>query len=81
MILRHEIILSVVPYERKNVIYHEKNSKLTKINVFNDVVCNRIFFVIGSYKFFKNYWIFIKYGLFFGGNILYNSAVSNIDNK
>ena len=42
MILRFEMISSVVSYERKNIL-HTKNLKLTKNNTFNNVFCNRIF--------------------------------------
>ena len=42
MILRLEMITSVVSYEKKN-IFHERNLKLTKNTIFNDVFCNRIF--------------------------------------
>ena len=34
-----------------------------------------------SYQFFENTWIFINHDLFFGENILYNSTVSNFENK
>ena len=40
MILRLEIILSVVFHERKNIIIYKKNLKLSKNNTFNDVFCN-----------------------------------------
>ena len=43
-------------YERKNITFYERNSKLTKNNTFNNV------FVI---QFLKNYWIFIDHGLFY----------------
>ena len=43
MILRFEMILSVVSYERNNIIFHEKSLKLPKNNNFNNVFCNRIF--------------------------------------
>ena len=36
MLLRLEIILSVMSYERKNIIFHEKNLKVTKNNTIND---------------------------------------------
>ena len=42
IILKLEMILSVVSYERKNILY-EKNLKLTKNNTFNNVLWNRIF--------------------------------------
>ena len=37
------MILSVVPYEIKNMIFNQKNLKLTKSYSFNNVFCNRIF--------------------------------------
>ena len=40
--LRIEIILSVVSYERKNIIVYEKNVKLSNNNTFNNVFCNII---------------------------------------
>ena len=43
MILKHEIILPVVSYDKKNIIFYEKNLKLTKNNTFNNVSCNKIF--------------------------------------
>ena len=42
MILRFEILSSVVSFERKNISFHEKNLKLIKNNNF-DVFCNRRF--------------------------------------
>ena len=48
MILRLEMILSVVSYERKNII-HEKNLKLTKNNTFNNVFVIEFFLTIASY--------------------------------
>ena len=42
MISRFEMILSVIFYERKNIIYG-KILKLTKNNTFNNGFCNRIF--------------------------------------
>ena len=41
MILRVEMILSVMLYKRTNIFY-EKNVKLTKSDTFNNVSCNRI---------------------------------------
>ena len=37
MILRFEMILLVVSYKKKNIIFYEKNPKLTKNNTFNNV--------------------------------------------
>ena len=43
MILRLEMVLSVVSDGRKNIIFYEKNSKLKKSNTFINVSCNRIY--------------------------------------
>ena len=40
MILRLEMILSGVFYERKNIIFYEKNLKLRKNNTFNSNIKN-----------------------------------------
>ena len=40
MILRLEMILSGVFYERKNMIFYEKNLKLRKNNTFNSNIKN-----------------------------------------
>ena len=37
MILKVEIILSIISYERKYIIFYEKNLKLTKNSTFNNV--------------------------------------------
>ena len=37
------MILLVVSYERKNIIFHDKNFKLTKNNTFKNDFCNRLF--------------------------------------
>ena len=42
-ISKHEIILSVVFYERKNIIFYERNLKFTKNNTFNNIICDTIF--------------------------------------
>ena len=39
------------------------------------------FFAIASHQFFKNDWISLNHGLFFGKNILYKSTFSNFENK
>ena len=62
MILRLEMILSVVFYERINIIFYEKNLKLTKNNTFNNVFCNtilpyyRFLIIFFNSSFFKS-WI------------------------
>ena len=43
MIMRLEMILTVVSHEKKNIILLLKNVILTKNNTFNNVICNRIF--------------------------------------
>ena len=48
------MILSVVSYERKNILFYKKNIKLTKNNTFN-VFAIEFFFDIGSKK--KFLWI------------------------
>ena len=63
MILRLEIILPVMSYERKNIIFYEKNLKLTKNKTFNNVLFIRIFLTIASYQFFENYRSFTNHGL------------------
>ena len=57
-------------YERKNIIVHEKNFKPTKNISFNNIFCNRIFPYYHFLPIFKNDWIFINHGLFFGKNTL-----------
>ena len=42
MILRLKIILSIVSYERKNIIFYEKNSKLAKNNTFLSAVHRKL---------------------------------------
>ena len=44
-------MLSVVSYERKNIIFYEKNLKLLNNNTFNNVFCNIIF---SYYRFLPN---------------------------
>ena len=65
MILRHEIILSVTSYERKNIIFYVKISKLTKNNNFNNVFILEFVLTIASHEFFKNNQTFINNDLFF----------------
>ena len=61
MILRIEMILFVVSYDRKNIIFYEINLKHTETNTFE------IEFFLTSYKILKNHWIFINHGLFYRG--------------
>ena len=55
MILRLEMILLVVSYERKNIIFYEKNLKCTKNNNFNIVFLNIIFPYYHFLQFFKKF--------------------------
>ena len=52
-----------------------------KNNTFNSILCNRMFLTIAVYQFFENDWIYLNHGPFFGHNILYESTVSNFENK
>ena len=72
MILRHEIILSVMYYERKIIIFYGKNFKLTKNHTFNNFFGIDFFLTSASYQFLKNNWNFMNHGLFSGKNIPYN---------
>ena len=40
--LKFEMIFSIMSYERKNIIFYEKNLKATKNNTFINVFYNRI---------------------------------------
>ena len=61
MILRLEMILSIVSYERKNMFFYEKHSKLTKNNTFNDAkIATRIFLKITIFKNFILYFHNLK---------------------
>ena len=59
------MILSVVSFERKNIIFYKKNFKHTKNNTINNTFVIEFFLTISSYQFFKNYYIFINHSLFF----------------
>ena len=48
-------------YRRKNMIFYEKNIKLEKNDIFNNVFYNRIFPHYRFYQFFKNDWILYNY--------------------
>ena len=37
------MILSIMSYKRKDIIFYEKHVKLTKNNTFNNVFCNGVF--------------------------------------
>ena len=63
MILRLEMILSVMFYGRKDIIFYENNSKRRIILLMRFFVIE-FFFIIDSYKIFKNDWIFINRGFF-----------------
>ena len=53
MILRLEMILSVVSYEKKNIIFYEKNLKPTTNNTFNDLLKFNHFKKIGKKRYSK----------------------------
>ena len=38
-----EVIFLVVSYERKDILFYEKNLKFSKNNTFDNIFCNRIF--------------------------------------
>ena len=69
MIQGLEKILSVMFYERKNIIY-VKNFKLTKKNTFNSGFCNRFFSYYRSLPIFYKWLDFNKSRLIFAGIIL-----------
>ena len=58
------MILSVVSYEVKNIIFYEKNLKRTTNNTFNSVFVISFFFTIASYEFFNNNFYFIYFTYF-----------------
>ena len=58
LILRIEIILLVMSYERKNIFFFLKNVLLTENSTFYNVFCNIIFFSTAPYQIFKKDWIF-----------------------
>ena len=66
MILKLEIIFTVVTYE-KNIMFYKKHLKLTKNNTFNGVFCNRIFSYYRFLTTFQSDWISMNHGLFFWG--------------
>ena len=54
VILRFEMILSVMSYERKNIIFYGRNLKFTKKNTFDH------FFVIEFFSYYRFIQIFQK---------------------
>ena len=52
MILKLEIKLPILPYERENIMFYEKNLKLAKNNTCNNGFCNGIF---PFYRFLANF--------------------------
>ena len=56
------MILSIVFYERKNVIFMIKILNLRKIILF--MMFFAIEFFLASSQFLRNYWIFINHGIF-----------------
>ena len=49
MILRIEVILSVMSYKNKNIIFHEKNFKLTIKNTFLPAVHRKLALSVSFY--------------------------------
>ena len=78
MILRVEMILPVVFYERINIIFYEQNLNLTKNNNFNNDLWNRIFPYYRFLPVFKNDWIFINHGLFIRGKYSLAFPISKV---
>ena len=77
MDLRHEIILSVVSYGRKNIIFHEKISNLRKI------ILLIMFFVIAFFYYytlptFLKLLDFYKSWLIFSGKIFFTPLLFSI---
>ena len=62
MILRLEIILSIVSYERKTIC-NLRNLQLTKNNTFKMFFGIEFSLIIASYQFLKNDLIFINYDI------------------
>ena len=75
------MVLSVVAYGTKNYIFYEKNFKLTKSNTLNINFFNRIFPYYSFLQALKNFLGVHKSLSFFRKYILYNSFVSNFENK
>ena len=69
--LRLKIKLSAISHERKNIIFHEKNFKLTKNNTFDNVFRNWIFLY---YRFLP---IFFKLLAFHKSWLIFSSKVSS----
>ena len=69
-----EMMLSVVSYEEKIIVFYDKNLKLTKNNnrIFPYYCFLRIFFLMIGFSWIMTY--------FFNGNILYKCTVSNFEN-
>ena len=55
MILRLEMILSVVSYKRKNIIMYKQNLERTKIILLIMFFVIQFFLIIAFYQFFENY--------------------------
>ena len=59
------MILPAVPYERKNIIFHEKIESLRKAILLIMFFVIEFYLIIASYQFLKNDCIFMNYGLLF----------------
>ena len=83
MISKIEMTLSVVPYERKNILVYEKNFKFTKNNI-----CSNVFFLNKIFPYYRFLPIFKKCSDFHKSwlfseieNILHNSTLSNFEKE
>ena len=63
---------------KKNIIFYEKNLKLSKNNTFNNVFCNRIFTYYPFLPIFWKWFDFDKLWLIFSGNIFSLTLLSLI---
>ena len=60
MILRLQIILLVMSYERKNIVFYKKNLRLTKKILLIVFFVIEFFLTIASYQFFEKCLDFYK---------------------
>ena len=72
------MIFSVMYYEIRNIMFYEKNLKLTKKILLIMFFVIEFFFTIVFYQFFNNYWIFINHGLFIGGKYFITLMFPNL---
>ena len=76
------MILSIVSYERKNIIFYDKNLKLRKNNYFNNVFCNQTFSYCCFLSIFKKCFNFDQSRLIFSGKTFSTThTVSNFESK